>query len=77
MGTLGVGITSNDAAQDLKKDFQAAFSYHDVESALEKIDAYVRLDGYDESDESDWCDYYYSLANFIEVNGNEYENYDD
>jgi hypothetical protein len=23
------------------------------------------LDGYDETDESDWCDYYYSLANFM------------
>ena len=65
MGAWGVGITSNDAAQDLKKDFQAAFSYYDVETALEKIDAYVRLDGYDETDESDWCDYYYSLANYM------------
>ena len=65
MGAWGVGITSNDAAQDLKKDFQAAFSYYDVETALAKIDAYVRSDGYDESDESDWCDYYYSLANFM------------
>ena len=65
MGAWGVGITSNDAAQDLKKEFQAAFSYYDVETALAKIDAYVRADGYDESDESDWCDYYYSLANFM------------
>ena len=65
MGAWGVGITSNDAAHDLKKDFQAAFSYYDVETALKKIDAYVRLDGYDETDKSDWCDYYYSLANFM------------
>ena len=65
MGAWGVGITSNDAVQDLKKDFQAAFSYYDVETALEKIDEYIRSDGYDESDESDWCDYYYSLANFM------------
>ncbi len=65
MGAWGVGITSNDASQDLKKDFQAAFSYYDVETALAKIDAYVRADGYDESDESDWCDYYFSLANFM------------
>ncbi|MBQ7379931.1 MAG: hypothetical protein IJW70_09695 [Clostridia bacterium] len=65
MGAWGVGITSNDAAQDLKKEFQAAFSYYDVASALVKIDAYVRADGYNESDEGDWCDYYYSLANFM------------
>jgi len=65
MGAWGVGITSNDAAQDLKKEYQAAFSYYDVETALAKIDAHVRTDGYNESDESDWCDYYYSLANFM------------
>lgn len=65
MGAWGVGITSNDAAQDLKKEFQAAFSYYDVETALAKIDEYVRADEYNESDESDWCDYYYSLANFM------------
>jgi hypothetical protein len=65
MGAWGVGIMSNDAAQDLKKEFQAAFSYYDVETALAKIDEYIRADGYNESDESDWCDYYYSLANFM------------
>ena len=65
MGAWGVAITSNDAAQDLKKEFQAAFSYYDVETALAKIDEYVRADGYNESDESDWCDYYYFLANFM------------
>jgi hypothetical protein len=65
MGAWGVGITSNDVAQDLKKEFQAAFSYYDVETALAKIDEYVRADEYNESDESDWCDYYYSLANFM------------
>ena len=41
MGAWGVAITSNDAAQDLKKEFQAAFSYYDVETALTKIDEYV------------------------------------
>ena len=65
MGAWDVGITSNDTAQDLKADFQAAFSYYDVETALAKINAYVRAEGFDESDESDWCDYYYSLANFM------------
>ena len=34
MGAWGVGITSNDAAQDLKKEFQAAFSYYDIETVL-------------------------------------------
>ncbi len=65
MGAWGVGITSNDAAQDFKMEYQVAFSYYDVETALAKIDAYVRSNGYDESDEDNWCDYYYSLANFM------------
>ncbi len=65
MGATGVGITSNDTAQDLQKEFQAAFSYYDTETALAKIEEYVRADGYDESNQSDWCDYYYSLANFM------------
>lgn len=69
MGAWGVGITSNDTAQDLKEEYKAAFSYYDVETALAKIDEYVRKNGYDESDESDWCDYCYSLANFMWKNG--------
>ncbi len=69
MGTWGVGITSNDTAQDLKQEYQAAFSYYDTETALTKIDEYVRSEGYNESSENEWCDYYYSLANFMWKNG--------
>ncbi|MBQ4549499.1 MAG: hypothetical protein IJA49_00145 [Oscillospiraceae bacterium] len=50
---------------DLRSEYQAAFYYFDVETALEKIDAYVRREGFDESDEGEWCDYYYSLADFM------------
>ena len=65
MGTWSVSITGNDTAQDLKSEYQAAFFYFNTETALSKIDQYVRAEGLDESDEEDWCNYYYSLADFM------------
>jgi hypothetical protein len=65
MGTWNVGITSNDTAQDLLSEYQAAFSYYDVDTALLKIDNYVRMQGINEDDKEEWCDYYYSLALFM------------
>lgn len=64
MGTWGAGINSSDTAQDLKDEYYAAFSYYDVPTALAKLDEYVRKD-FDESDEIEWCAYYYSLADFM------------
>ena len=69
MGAWNASINGNDTAQDLKKEYQAAFFYNDVETALAKIDDYIRRDGYDESDEEEWCDYYYSLADFMWKHG--------
>ena len=65
MGAWNVSITGNDTAQDLKYEYQAAFYYYDVETALEKLDAYVRTHICSESDEEEWCNYYYSLADFM------------
>ena len=65
MGSWGAGISGNDTAMDLRREYQAAFCCFDVETALEKLDAYVRKEGFDESDEGEWCDYYYSLADFM------------
>ena len=65
MGSWGAGISGNDTAMDLRSEYQAAFYCFDVETALQKIDAYVRKEGFDESDEGEWCDYYYSLADFM------------
>lgn len=65
MGSWGTGISGNDTAMDLRSEYQAAFYYFDIETALQKIDTYVRNEGFDESDEGDWCDYYYSLADFM------------
>lgn len=69
MGAWNVSINGNDTAQDLKKEYQAAFFYNDAETALAKIDAYIRQVGYDESDQEEWCDYYYSLADFMWKHG--------
>jgi len=65
MGTWSVSITGNDTAADLRSEYQAAFYHNDVDLALSKIDAYVRKNGFDESYEEEWCDYYYSLADFM------------
>lgn len=68
MGTWNASINGSDTAQDLKSEYQAAFFYNDVETALAKIDAYVRRD-FDESDEEEWASYYYSLADFMWKHG--------
>lgn len=68
MGTWNASISGNDTAQDLKSEYQAAFFYNDVETALAKIDAYVRS-MFDESDEEEWSCYYYSLAEFMWKHG--------
>ena len=53
MGAWSVSITGNDTAEDLKSEYQAAFFYYDIETALSKIDKYVRAVGFDESDEEE------------------------
>ena len=68
MGAWNASINGNDTAQDLKSEYQAAFFYNDVETALAKIDAYVR-GMFDESDEEEWSCYYYSLAEFMWKHG--------
>ena len=68
MGTWNVSINGNDTAQDLKSEYQAAFFYNDVDIALSKIDAYVRT-MFDETDEEEWCNYYYSLADYMWKHG--------
>ena len=69
MGAWNASINGNDAAQDLIPEYKAVFFYNDVETALAKMDAYIRQDGFDESDEAEWCDYYYSLADFMWKHG--------
>lgn len=65
MGAWSTSITGNDTAQDLLSEYQVAFYYYDVETAILKIDQYVRSQGIDEADKEEWCNYYYSLADFM------------
>lgn len=65
MGTWGFGVTGNDTAQDLLSEYQAAFFYNDPETAFKKIDSYVRENICDETDEEKWCNYFYSLADYM------------
>ncbi len=65
MGAWSVSINGNDTAQDLISEYQAAFFYFDTETALKKIENYVRSIGLNEEDEGEWCNYYYSLADFM------------
>jgi len=64
MGTWGAGLTSNDTAQDLLNEYKTAFYYYDVDTAVKKIDDYVRT-MFNESDEEEFAAYYYSLADFM------------
>jgi len=65
MGTWNVSITGNDTAQDLRSEYTAAFYYYDAPEAVRIIDEYVRREMFDESDQEEWCNYYYSLADFM------------
>lgn len=65
MGAWGTSISGNDTAMDLRQEYSAAFYKYPVDEALEKIDSYVRANICDESDEEEFCNYYYSLAEFM------------
>lgn len=70
MGAWSTSVTGNDTAKDLYIEYSAAFYKYGVEEALEKIDRYVRTEMCDESDEEEWCNYFYSLADFMWKKGN-------
>lgn len=65
MGAWGTSISGNDTAMDLRQEYSAAFYKYPVDEALEKIDSYVRANICDESDEEEFCNYFYSLAEFM------------
>ncbi len=65
MGAWSASITGNDLAQDLRSEYTAAFSHYDVQTAVQKIESYVRKEICDESDPAEWCGFFYSLADFM------------
>ncbi len=68
MGAWNASITANDTAQDLRSEYQAAFYYNDVETAVKKLDDYVRT-SFGTPDDDAWCDYVYSLADYMWKHG--------
>ena len=65
MGAWSTGITGSDIARDLISEYSAVFFKYGVEEAVQRIDHYVRVHICDETDEAEWCDYFYSLADFM------------
>ena len=65
MGTWSTSITGNDTAKDLLSEYSAVFFYFDIPNALRKIDEYIRDNICDETDSEEWCNYIYSLADFM------------
>jgi GNAT superfamily N-acetyltransferase len=49
----------------LRSEYSAAFFYYDIPTALKKIDDFIRKNMYNESDREEWCNYIYSLADFM------------
>ena len=63
---MDVSINGNDTAQDLKQEYTCAFFYYsDVEEAVQKIEDYAASQRIDKSDPEEYCDYVYSLADFM------------
>lgn len=65
MGAWSTSINGNDTAEDLRCEYTVAFWRYNVDTAVSKIEAYVRSEGIDESDSIAWCDYVYSLADYM------------
>ena len=65
MGSWSAGVWGNDTAEDLKFEYQCAFYRYDPEEAVRRLDEYVRTSIGDESDTIEWCNYIYSLADFM------------
>ena len=64
MGAWSESITWNDA-EDLLYEYPAAFLKYEPEEAVSKIDQYVRENEFDESEPEEWCNYVYSLADYM------------
>ncbi len=65
MAKWNVSISGNDTARDLIPEYTAAFYAYDTAKALRAIENYVRESLFDESDPEEWCNYIYSLADFM------------
>lgn len=66
MGAWSTSITGNDTAQDLRSEYTCAFWKYEPDEGVRLLDEYVRREHIaDEEDEIEWCNYVYSLADFM------------
>lgn len=65
MGTWSTSITGNDTAADLRQEYTCAFFKYEPDEGVKLLDNYVRKNIADETDEEEWCNYVYSLADFM------------
>ncbi len=66
MGTWSTSITGNDTAEDLRMEYTCAFFKYEPDYGVKLLDEYVRREHIaDETDEEEWCNYVYSLADFM------------
>lgn len=67
MGTWSTSITGNDTAEDLRSEYTCAFYKFEPDEGVRLLDEYVKqeLSIDEECDEEEWCNYVYSLANFM------------
>lgn len=66
MGTWSTSITGNDTAEDLRQEYTCAFFKYEPEEGVKLLDSYVKKEHIaEETDEEEWCNYVYSLADFM------------
>lgn len=65
MGAWSVNVTGNDTAMDLRAEYTCAFYRYEPAEAVRILDDYVRKEGGGPSDPEEWCNYVYSLADFM------------
>ena len=65
MGAWSESITGNDTASDLLNEYPAAFFKYEPDEAVAVLDQYVRENEFDESEPEEWCNYVYSLADYM------------
>ncbi len=66
MGAWSTSITGNDTAQDLRTEYTCAFFKYEPDEGVKLLDEYVKREHIaDEHDETEWCNYVYSLADFM------------
>lgn len=65
MGTWSTSITGNDTAEDLRMEYTCAFFKYEPDDGVKLLDEYVRREHIADENDEEWCNYVYSLADFM------------